>query len=176
MFMDISSEMVHALLPLFLTTALGASVALVGLIDGIAESAASISKVFSGYLSDRFRRRKPFILIGYGLGALTKPLFAIAGTPAMVLGARFADRIGKGLRGAPRAARQVRSRRRRLAPPFRPLPARFSWQTVLVIQIAIVLRRRFNVELHAHGALFAALLTSPNIPTASLAQRECQDW
>jgi len=104
MFMDISSEMIHALLPLFLTTTLGASVALVGLIDGVAESTASISKVFSGYLSDRFGRRKPLILLGYGLGALTKPLFALATSPALVLGARFADRIGKGLRGAPRDA------------------------------------------------------------------------
>lgn len=104
LFMDISSEMIHALLPLFLTTTLGASVALVGLIDGVAESTASISKVLSGYLSDRFGRRKPLILFGYGLGALTKPLFALATSPALVLGARFADRIGKGLRGAPRDA------------------------------------------------------------------------
>lgn len=104
LFMDISSEMIHALLPLFLTTTLGASVVLVGLIDGVAESTASISKVFSGYLSDRFGRRKPLILLGYGLGALTKPLFALATSPALVLGARFADRIGKGLRGAPRDA------------------------------------------------------------------------
>lgn len=102
--MDISSEMIHALLPLFLTTTLGVSVALVGLIDGVAESTAAISKVFSGYLSDRIGRRKPLILLGYGLGALSKPLFAIASTPALVLGARFADRIGKGLRGAPRDA------------------------------------------------------------------------
>ncbi len=104
LFMDISSEMIHALLPVFLTTTLGASVALVGLIDGVAESTASISKVFSGYLSDRIGRRKPLILAGYALGALTKPLFAIAGSPSIVLGARFADRIGKGLRGAPRDA------------------------------------------------------------------------
>ncbi len=104
LFMDISSEMIHALLPLFLTTMLGASVALVGLIDGVAESTASISKVFSGYLSDRFGRRKPLILLGYGLGALTKPLFALAASPALIFAARFADRIGKGLRGAPRDA------------------------------------------------------------------------
>jgi MFS family permease len=104
LFMDISSETIHALLPLFLTTSLGASVAIVGLIDGVAESTAAISKVFSGYLSDRFGRRKPLILIGYGLGALSKPLFAIAGAPLLVLGARFADRIGKGVRGAPRDA------------------------------------------------------------------------
>lgn len=102
--MDVSSETVHALLPLFLTTTLGASVAFVGLIDGVAESTASIAKVFSGYLSDRMRRRQPLILIGYGLAALSKPLFALAGSAQLVLGARFADRIGKGLRGAPRDA------------------------------------------------------------------------
>lgn len=103
-FMDVSSETIHALLPLFLTGALGVSVALVGVIDGVAESTAAIAKVFSGYLSDRLGRRKPLILFGYGLAALTKPLFAIAGGPIVVLGARFADRIGKGLRGAPRDA------------------------------------------------------------------------
>lgn len=104
LFMDLSSEIIHALLPLFLTTTLGVSVAMVGLIDGIAEATASISKVFSGYVSDRIGRRKPLILLGYGLGALSKPLFALAGSAPMVLGARFADRIGKGLRGAPRDA------------------------------------------------------------------------
>ena len=104
MFMDISSEIIHALLPLFLTTTLGVSVAMVGLIDGIAEATASITKVFSGYISDRIGRRKPLILLGYGLGALSKPLFALAGSAPVVLGARFADRIGKGLRGAPRDA------------------------------------------------------------------------
>jgi len=104
LFMDLSSESIHALLPLFLTKTLGASVALVGLIDGVAEATASIAKVFSGYLSDRLRKRKVLILIGYGLGAITKPLFALAGSPAVVFGARFADRIGKGLRGAPRDA------------------------------------------------------------------------
>lgn len=104
MFMDISSEIIHALLPLFLTTTLGVSVAVIGLIDGVAEATASIAKVFSGYLSDRMGRRKPLILIGYGLGAVSKPLFALAGTVPIVLGARFADRIGKGLRGAPRDA------------------------------------------------------------------------
>ncbi len=104
MFMDISSEIIHALLPLFLTTTLGVSIAMVGLIDGIAEATASITKVFSGYISDRIGRRKPLILLGYGLGALSKPLFALAGTAPVILGARFADRIGKGLRGAPRDA------------------------------------------------------------------------
>ena len=104
LFMDLSSEIIHALLPLFLTTTLGVSVAMVGLIDGIAEATASISKVYSGYISDRIGRRKPLILLGYGLGALSKPLFALAGSAPVVLGARFADRIGKGLRGAPRDA------------------------------------------------------------------------
>ena len=104
MFMDISSEIIHALLPLFLTTTLGVSVAMVGLIDGVAEATASTTKVFSGYISDRMGRRKPLILLGYGLGALSKPLFALAGSAPVVLGARFADRIGKGLRGAPRDA------------------------------------------------------------------------
>lgn len=102
--MDLSSEIIHALLPLFLTTTLGVSVATVGLIDGIAEATASISKVFSGYLSDRIGRRKPLILAGYGLAAITKPLFALAQGAGVVLAARFADRIGKGLRGAPRDA------------------------------------------------------------------------
>ncbi|PAL19792.1 MFS transporter [Sphingopyxis sp. GW247-27LB] len=104
LFMDLSSEIIHALLPLFLTTTLGVSVVMVGLIDGIAEATASISKVFSGYISDRIGRRKPLILLGYGLGALSKPFFALAGSAPVVLGARFADRIGKGLRGAPRDA------------------------------------------------------------------------
>ena len=104
MFMDISSEIIHALLPLFLTATLGISVAIVGLIDGVAEATASITKVFSGYLSDRIGKRKPLILIGYGLGALSKPVFALAGTAPVIMGTRIADRIGKGLRGAPRDA------------------------------------------------------------------------
>ena len=102
--MDISSEMIHALLPVYLTASLGVSVAMVGLIDGVAEATASITKVFSGYISDRMGKRKPLILIGYGLGALSKPLFALAATAPVIMGARFADRIGKGLRGAPRDA------------------------------------------------------------------------
>ncbi len=104
LFMDVSSEIVHSLLPLFLTTTLGASVVLVGLIDGIAESTAAIAKVFSGFLSDRMGRRKPLILLGYGLAGLSKPLFPLAAGAPLVLCARFADRIGKGLRGAPRDA------------------------------------------------------------------------
>ncbi len=104
MFMDISSEMIHSLLPVFLVVGLGASPALVGLIEGVAEATASITKVFSGWLSDRLGRRKILAVLGYGLGAITKPVFPLAVTPFEVLGARFADRIGKGIRGAPRDA------------------------------------------------------------------------
>ncbi len=102
--MDISSEMVHSLLPMFMVGTLGASALTVGLIEGIAESTALIVKVFSGTLSDYLGRRKPLAVIGYAMGALSKPLFAIATSTGMVLGARFIDRIGKGVRGAPRDA------------------------------------------------------------------------
>ncbi|MFD0387633.1 MFS transporter [Tistrella bauzanensis] len=104
MFMDISSEMIHSLLPVFLVTVLGASAVTVGLIEGIGEATASISKLFSGWLSDWLGKRKALTVIGYGLGALSKPLFALAPTPSWVLVARFSDRIGKGIRGAPRDA------------------------------------------------------------------------
>lgn len=103
-FMDVSSEMIYPLLPLFLTNILGANKAMVGLIEGIAESTASILKVVSGYLSDRFRKRKPLILYGYGLSTLTRPIVAIATGWAGVLVYRFIDRIGKGIRTAPRDA------------------------------------------------------------------------
>lgn len=102
--MDTSSEIVHALLPLFMTVELGLSVAMVGLIDGVAEATASLTKLISGYVSDRVGKRKPLILIGYGLAAVTKPFFALATSAGPIFGARFADRIGKGLRGAPRDA------------------------------------------------------------------------
>jgi MFS family permease len=104
LFMDASSEIIHALLPLFMTATLGLGVAMVGLVDGIAEATASIVKVFSGYVSDRLDRRKPLILLGYGLAAASKPLFPLAAGVLPILGARFADRIGKGIRGAPRDA------------------------------------------------------------------------
>jgi MFS family permease len=104
LFADISSEMIHGLLPTFLVSVLGASAETVGLIEGIGESTASISKLFSGVLSDRLGRRKALTIVGYGLGALSKPLFALAPSAAFVLGARFTDRIGKGIRGAPRDA------------------------------------------------------------------------
>ncbi|TSD89177.1 MFS transporter [Mycobacterium sp. KBS0706] len=104
LFMDVSSEMIHALLPVFLLTTVGASAAVIGLIEGVAEATASIVKVFSGVLSDWFGRRKLLAVIGYGLGALSKPLFPLAGSAGLVLAARFVDRIGKGIRGAPRDA------------------------------------------------------------------------
>lgn len=102
--MDISSEMIHSLLPLFLVGTLGASALIVGLIEGLAESTALIVKVFSGALSDYLGKRKGLALFGYALGALTKPLFAMAPTTGIVLTARLLDRIGKGVRGAPRDA------------------------------------------------------------------------
>nr|WP_280740529.1 MFS transporter [Sphingomonas kaistensis] len=104
MFMDLSSEIFHALLPLFVTVTLGASVAVLGAIDGVAEATASFAKLAGGRLSDRQGKRKPWILGGYGFAALTKPLMALAGSPLAVLGARLVDRTAKGLRGAPRDA------------------------------------------------------------------------
>lgn len=104
MLMDISSEMIHSLLPLFMVGTLGASVFVVGLIEGLAESTALIVKVFSGALSDYLGKRKGLAVFGYALGALTKPLFALAPTTGIVLTARLLDRIGKGVRGAPRDA------------------------------------------------------------------------
>jgi MFS family permease len=102
--MDISSEMVHSLLPMFMVGTLGASAVTVGIVEGLAESTALIVKVFSGTLSDYLGKRKGLALFGYALGALTKPLFAIANTTGVVLTARLLDRVGKGVRGAPRDA------------------------------------------------------------------------
>lgn len=102
--MDISSEMIHSLLPVFMVTVLGTSVWAVGLIEGLAEATALIVKVFSGVLSDYWGNRKPLALLGYGLGAASKPLFALASTTGLVLTARLIDRVGKGIRGAPRDA------------------------------------------------------------------------
>jgi MFS family permease len=104
MFMDISSEMIHALLPVYLTTVLGASMMSVGLIEGIAEATASITKLFSGVLSDWFGKRKLLAVIGYALAAFTKPVFPLATTIGWITTGRFIDRIGKGIRGAPRDA------------------------------------------------------------------------
>ena len=104
LFMDVSSEMIHSLLPVFLVSVIGASALSVGFLEGIAEATASITKIFSGVISDWVGRRKPLLLLGYGMAALTKPVFPLAGTLGAVLAARFLDRIGKGIRGAPRDA------------------------------------------------------------------------
>lgn len=104
MLMDISSEMIHSLLPLFMVTTLGASALIVGVVEGLAESTALIVKVFSGALSDYWGKRKGLAVFGYALGALTKPLFALAPTAGIVLTARLIDRVGKGIRAAPRDA------------------------------------------------------------------------
>lgn len=102
--MDISSEMIHALLPLFMAGTLGASAIWIGLVEGIGEGTALIAKVFSGVVADRFGHKKRLVFAGYFLGVISKPVFALAGSMPVVLAARFFDRIGKGLRGAPRDA------------------------------------------------------------------------
>ena len=102
--MDLSSELIHSLLPVFMFTVLGMSALTIGLIEGTAEATALIIKVFSGALSDWWGKRKPLAILGYGLGALSKPLFALAGGAALIISARLIDRVGKGIRGAPRDA------------------------------------------------------------------------
>src|SRR6476660_1364249 len=104
MLMDVSSEMIHALLPVYLVTVLGTSMVTVGVIEGIAEATASITKIFSGALSDWLGKRKWLAAFGYGLAAFTKPVFPLAPTVGWLVAARFVDRIGKGIRGAPRDA------------------------------------------------------------------------
>src|SRR3954470_18636070 len=102
--MDLSSEIYHALLPAFITLVLGLPATALGAIDGVAEATANFAKLASGRLSDRSLRRKPWIAAGYGLAALSKPLFPLAHGALELMGARFADRIGKGIRGSPRDA------------------------------------------------------------------------
>ena len=104
LFMDVSSEMIHSLLPLFLSTVLGASMTTIGVIEGLAEATVAVTKVFSGALSDFLRRRKAVVVAGYALSALTKPLFPLAASVSWVLTARLLDRFGKGIREAPRDA------------------------------------------------------------------------
>ncbi len=104
LFMDTSSELIHSLLPVFLVSVLGASMTSVGLIEGVAEATALVTKIFSGTISDYLGRRKTLTVLGYGLAAMTKPLFPLAGSVGLVLTARFIDRICKGIRGAPRDA------------------------------------------------------------------------
>ena len=102
--MDMSSELIHALLPLYMATVMGASTLVIGVVEGIAEATALIVKLFSGILSDWFRKRKPLVLLGYGLAAVSKFAFPLAPTLGWIIAARFADRVGKGIRGAPRDA------------------------------------------------------------------------
>jgi len=102
--MDVSSEMIHALLPVYLVSVLGTSMATVGVIEGVAEATASITKIFSGAISDWLGKRKLLAVIGYGLAAFTKPVFPLAASVSWLVAARFIDRIGKGIRGAPRDA------------------------------------------------------------------------
>jgi len=104
MFMDISSELIHSLLPVFMATVLGASMVTIGIIEGVAEATAAITKVFSGALSDYLGKRKFLLVLGYALAAFTKPVFPLATSIDWVFAARFVDRIGKGIRGAPRDA------------------------------------------------------------------------
>ncbi|HET7576656.1 MAG TPA: MFS transporter [Sphingomicrobium sp.] len=104
LFMDLSSEIYHALLPAFVTLVLGLPATALGAIDGVAEATSNFAKLFSGRLSDRSLRRKPWVVAGYGLAAISKPLFPLAGSAPALLLARFADRIGKGIRGSPRDA------------------------------------------------------------------------
>ena len=104
LFMDLSSEIYHALLPAFITIVLGLPATALGAIDGIAEATANFGKLFSGRLSDRSLKRKPWVMGGYGLAALSKPLFPLAASAPALMAARFADRVGKGIRGAPRDA------------------------------------------------------------------------
>ncbi|MBU0673401.1 MAG: MFS transporter [Proteobacteria bacterium] len=104
LFMDISSELIHSLLPVFMVSVLGASVVTVGILEGVAEATAAIMKVFSGALSDFLGRRKFILILGYSLAALTKPIFPLASSVSWVFTARFVDRLGKGIRGAPRDA------------------------------------------------------------------------
>jgi MFS family permease len=104
LFMDVSSELIHSVLPVFMVSVLGASMTTIGVIEGVAEATAAVTKVFSGALSDYLGRRKPVMVSGYLLAACTKPIFPLAGSVGWVFAARFVDRIGKGVRGAPRDA------------------------------------------------------------------------
>jgi MFS family permease len=110
MLMDISSEMIHALLPVYLVTTLGTTMMTVGFIEGIAEATAAITKIFSGALSDCLGKRNLLAASGYGLAAFTKPIFPLAPTVSWLIAARIIDRVGKGIRGAPRDSLQISPR------------------------------------------------------------------
>src|SRR5947208_3278736 len=138
--MDLSSELVHGLLPVFMTAVLGAGMVAVGVVEGIAEATASIAKLFSGVLSDRLGRRKPLVVFGYALAAASKPLFPLAGSVPLVLVARFMDRVGKGIRGAPRDA---------LITDVTPAQARGAGRT----DIAVLVRSRSGRGVYASALL-----------------------
>jgi len=140
LFMDVSSELIHSLLPIFLTTTLGASIITFGVLEGIAEAATAITKIFSGVLSDYLRKRKMLLVVGYGLAALTKPVVPAAHSISWVFGAHFVDRVGKGIRGAPRDA---------LVADITPLPLRGA---------AYGLRQALDSVGSFLGPLFAFLL------------------
>ncbi|MEJ2330003.1 MAG: MFS transporter [Gammaproteobacteria bacterium] len=134
MFMDMSSELIHSLLPVFMVTVLGASMVTIGIIEGIAEAAAAITRVFSGAISDYLHRRKTLVILGYGLAALSKPVFPLATSSWWVFGARFMDRIGKGIRGAPRDALVAD-----ITPPGLRGAAYAMWLAVLPALVAVLL-------------------------------------
>jgi MFS family permease len=141
-FMDVSSEMVINLLPLFLAGALGASTAVIGVIEGVAEAIASVLKLFSGWFSDRVGGRKWLAVLGYGMSALAKPFFYFAGSPAAVAGARWADRVGKGVRTAPRdalVADSVTEKQRGLAFGFHRAADTAGAMVGLIIALVVVL-------------------------------------
>ena len=104
LFTDLGSQMIFPLIPLYLVSVLGTGASVVGICEGAAETTASLIKAFSGYWSDRLKRRKPFVFVGYSLSAITKPLFALAGAWPLVLTVRMIERVGKGIRSAPRDA------------------------------------------------------------------------
>ena len=153
-FMDVSSEMVINLLPLFLAGVLGASTAVIGAIEGIAEAIASVLKLFSGWFSDRLGNRKWLAVAGYGLSALSKPFFYFAASPAAVAGARWADRVGKGVRTAPRdalVADSVTEKQRGLAFGFHRAADTAGAMVGLIIALGIVLvLQRGQVMLAEH--------------------------
>jgi MFS family permease len=151
--MDVSSEMVINLLPLFLAEVLGASTAIIGVIEGIAEAIASLLKLFSGWLSDRLGGRKWLAVAGYGMSALAKPFFYLASTPAAVAAARWADRVGKGVRTAPRdalVADSVTEKQRGIAFGFHRAADTAGAMVGLTIALAIVLfLQRGDIRLEA---------------------------
>jgi MFS family permease len=164
--MDISSEMVINLLPLFLAGALGASTAVIGVIEGVAEAIASVLKLFSGWFSDKVGGRKWLAVLGYGMSALAKPFFYFAGSPAAVAAARWADRVGKGVRTAPRdalVADSVTEKQRGLAFGFHRAADTAGAMVGLIIALIIVLlMQRGQVQLGA--ATFRVIVLVSLVP------------